>query len=211
MTRERGSTPSSLASKPAAGTDPQRITLSHQLNQSYQWIFSVSPGIAGYGPGNSHAIAKRFGAEGDTIALVDRNLDRLRGGADRLVHDGVTAHAYVGDAGNPASIRSTLQAIRSDHGPISLIALVAHRGSDVSDVRSAQPEQTGQAFQIGVTGLAHHRADVPPRPETTQRAYHREITRFLEATSPVEGITVAALQSYAATLTPLSVASQVQT
>jgi NAD(P)-dependent dehydrogenase (short-subunit alcohol dehydrogenase family) len=65
----------------------------------------------------------------------------------------VTAHPYVGEVGNPDSIRSTLQAIRSDHGPISMIALTAYRGSDVNDVLSAQPEQIGQAFDIGVTGL----------------------------------------------------------
>lgn len=109
--------------------------------------------VIGYGPGNAHAIAKRFGAEGYAVALVGRDLDRLHGGADRLVHDGVTAHPYVGDAGNPDSIRSTLQAIRSDPGPISMIALTAYRGSDVSDVLSAPPEQIGQAFHIGVTGL----------------------------------------------------------
>lgn len=109
--------------------------------------------VVGYGPGNAHAIAKRFGAEGYTVARVGCDPDRLRGGADRLVEDGVTAHPYVGDAGNPGLIRPTLQAIRSDHGPISTIALTAYRGSDVSDVLSAQPEQIGQAFHIGVTGL----------------------------------------------------------
>jgi len=65
----------------------------------------------------------------------------------------VTAHPYVGDVGNPDSIRSTRKAIRSDHGPISMIALTAYRGGDVNDVLSAQPEQIGQAFDIGVTGL----------------------------------------------------------
>jgi len=148
-TPERGSTPLSLASKPAADTDPHQ---SHSHTNVIGVINASSRRRRVWtGRRSRHREALRHGGLHRRSGRA--NLDRLRGGADRSVHDGVTAHPYVGEVGNPDSIRSTLQAIRSDHGPISMIALTAYLGSDVNDVLSAQPEQIGQAFDIGVTGL----------------------------------------------------------
>jgi NAD(P)-dependent dehydrogenase (short-subunit alcohol dehydrogenase family) len=68
--------------------------------------------IVGYGPGNSHAIARRFGAEGWTIALVARTEERLLDGVARLADNGVTAHAFPGDAGSLDSMRATVGRVR---------------------------------------------------------------------------------------------------
>ncbi len=83
--------------------------------------------VVRYGPGNAHAIEKRFGAEGYTVALVGRDPDRLRRGADRLVQDGVTAHPYVGDRLpgrlGPSRSMPVVSACRSRGPLITLVVL----------------------------------------------------------------------------------------
>lgn len=109
--------------------------------------------VVGYGPGNSHAIAYRFGTEGWTIALVGRNEDRLRDGIAQLAQDGVAAHAFPGDASNADSIRATVKRVQEQLGAITSIAFSAYHPVEVSDVLTASSETVGQVFSIGVTGL----------------------------------------------------------
>lgn len=82
--------------------------------------------VVGYGPGNAHAIAKRFGAEGYTVALVGRDPDRLRRGADRLVQDGVTAHPYVGDAGNLEKMIGSFPLVQADYSGYRMFPLAPY-------------------------------------------------------------------------------------
>lgn len=109
--------------------------------------------IVGYGPGNSHAIARRFGAEGYAIALVGRSEERLSRGVAQLAAEGVVACAFVGDASDPVSIRATVGRVRDALGPITSIAFTAYRNVLVSDVLDTDPEIANQIFRIGVTGL----------------------------------------------------------
>ncbi|UAJ78968.1 SDR family NAD(P)-dependent oxidoreductase [Leifsonia sp. ZF2019] len=109
--------------------------------------------VIGYGPGNGHAIAHRFGREGWSIALVGRRAERLQAGVAQLEATGVAAHAFVGDAGDPDSLRATLRAIRADLGPVSAVALTAYRNVVVDDVLIADPETVAHVFDIGVAGL----------------------------------------------------------
>ncbi|KNY05229.1 SDR family NAD(P)-dependent oxidoreductase [Microbacterium sp. GCS4] len=109
--------------------------------------------IVGYGPGNGHAIAHRFGAEGWTVALIGRSEVRLDDGVARLADAGITAHAFAGDAANPASLRETLRRIRSSLGPISALALTAYRSIEVSDVLQVDTDAVLHVFDIGVAGL----------------------------------------------------------
>ncbi|MGP3535129.1 SDR family NAD(P)-dependent oxidoreductase [Microbacterium sp. RD1] len=110
--------------------------------------------IVGYGPGNSHALARRFGAEGWSIALVARNEERLRDGAARLRAEGISAHPFRADAADPASLREAVSRVRDQLGPITAAALTAYRNVAVSDVLVAEPEDLGAAMRIGVSGLA---------------------------------------------------------
>lgn len=110
--------------------------------------------LAGYGPGNSHAIATLFGARGWTLALVGRDDGRLRAGVERLAADGVEAHAFVGDVSRPDSVLATVAAVRSELGPVTALAFTAYRHVAVADVLSDSPAEIGRVFAIGVTGLA---------------------------------------------------------
>jgi NAD(P)-dependent dehydrogenase (short-subunit alcohol dehydrogenase family) len=109
--------------------------------------------VIGYGPGNGHAIAERFGREGWTIALVGRHAERLHDGVEQLAAVGVTARPFTGDAGDPVSLRATLTSIRGDLGPVTTVALTAYRNVVVDNVLAADPGTVAQVFDIGVTGL----------------------------------------------------------
>ncbi|MBD3751114.1 MAG: SDR family NAD(P)-dependent oxidoreductase [Micrococcales bacterium] len=109
--------------------------------------------VIGYGPGNGHAIAQRFGREGWTIALIGRNDDRLNDGVELLATEGTTAHAFVSDASDPAALQSTIANIRDELGPITSIALSAFRPVAVGDVLTADLQDVAHVFDISVTGL----------------------------------------------------------
>lgn len=110
--------------------------------------------LAGYGPGNSHAIATSFGARGWSIALVGRNEERLRAGVDHLATDDIEAHAFVGDLSDPDSVRATAAAVRLQLGPVTALAFTAYQPLEVADVLTDSPTQIERVFAIGVTGLA---------------------------------------------------------
>jgi NADP-dependent 3-hydroxy acid dehydrogenase YdfG len=109
--------------------------------------------VIGYGPGNGHAIAQRFGREGWTIALIGRNEDRLHAGVDQLATEGTTAHAFVSDASDPAALRSTIARIHDELGTITSIALSAFRPVAVGDLLTADIQDVAHVFDISVMGL----------------------------------------------------------
>jgi NAD(P)-dependent dehydrogenase (short-subunit alcohol dehydrogenase family) len=109
--------------------------------------------VVGYGPGISHATAVRFGREGQKVALIGRSAERLAQGVADLQAAGVEARSYQADASDPASLRTTLDDIRRDLGPVSTVLWTAFRGGDVPDVLSARAEDIEQVFDIGVRGL----------------------------------------------------------
>ncbi|MFB4354263.1 SDR family NAD(P)-dependent oxidoreductase [Microbacterium sp. LS_15] len=109
--------------------------------------------VIGYGPGNGHAIAQRFGAEGWSIALVGRSEDRLRRGVSALTDAGIPAAGFVADAGDTDALRGALSRIRAELGPVSALALTAYRSIEVPDVLDVDPREVGHVFDIGVAGL----------------------------------------------------------
>ena len=107
----------------------------------------------GYGPGISHATAKRFATEGYSIALVGRNEARLADGVQQLTADGFTARAYQADASDAAQIRRAISQIRGDLGAVSAVLWTAFRNGDVANILDAEPEEIHQVFAVGITGL----------------------------------------------------------
>jgi len=77
--------------------------------------------IIGAGRGLGAAVARRFGREGFTIALVARNRDRVDALAAGLQADGVTARGYVADVRDADSLRAALEDATSDLGPIEVV------------------------------------------------------------------------------------------
>lgn len=73
--------------------------------------------IAGVGPGNGVAIARKFAAEGYAVALIARDAARL----DEYTRGIKTAHAYTCDLTQPASVTETFARIRRDLGPVDTL------------------------------------------------------------------------------------------
>jgi len=77
--------------------------------------------IIGAGPGLGLAVARRFGREGFSVALVARDaakLDRLVAG---LRDDGVTAAGFVADARDRAALTAALDRAAADLGPVEVL------------------------------------------------------------------------------------------
>ena len=57
--------------------------------------------IVGAGPGLGAAVARRFGAEGFSVALISRSQDRVDALAAELSAAGVTARGYAANVRDP--------------------------------------------------------------------------------------------------------------
>lgn len=77
--------------------------------------------IIGAGPGLGAAIARRFGSEGHSIALIARNQDRLDALARELAATGVTARGYVANVRDTASVREALDQATQELGAIEVL------------------------------------------------------------------------------------------
>ncbi|MEU9657405.1 SDR family NAD(P)-dependent oxidoreductase [Streptomyces chartreusis] len=88
--------------------------------------------IFGAGSGLGTALARRFGKEGFSVALVARNADRLQALADGLAAEGIDATAFPTDLSDPANAAPVVEAIKDSKGRI--------------DVVSYQPLPGGTAF-----------------------------------------------------------------
>jgi NADP-dependent 3-hydroxy acid dehydrogenase YdfG len=77
--------------------------------------------IIGAGPGLGAAIARRFGAEGHSIALIARNRERLNTLAGELAATGITARGYVANVRDTSSVRDALDHAAQELGPIEIL------------------------------------------------------------------------------------------
>jgi NADP-dependent 3-hydroxy acid dehydrogenase YdfG len=108
--------------------------------------------IAGYGPGISEAVARKFGAEGFRVALVARNRDRVTEGAAALEKDGVTAKGFACDVSDPAAVTALVADVKRLLGPLTVIHWNVYTAA-AGDLTSAAPTDVRIPFDAGVTGL----------------------------------------------------------
>jgi NAD(P)-dependent dehydrogenase (short-subunit alcohol dehydrogenase family) len=109
--------------------------------------------VVGFGPGISTAVAEKFGAEGFAVALVARNAERLAAGVLALQAKGVTAAAFVADAGDPAAIRGAIAKARAELGPVTVLHWNAYGGAQAGDLMATDPSVVGGVFNVAVVGL----------------------------------------------------------
>jgi len=109
--------------------------------------------IVGFGPGISTAVARKFGEEGFSVALVARNEERLAAGVAALKADGIAAAAFPADAGNPDAIRAAIEKARAALGPITVLHWNAFGGSEAGDLMTVAPAAVRGVFDIAVVGL----------------------------------------------------------
>jgi NADP-dependent 3-hydroxy acid dehydrogenase YdfG len=85
--------------------------------------------VVGAGPGLGLAIARRFGREGHSVALLSRNARRHDGYLASLQDDGITAIALAADVTQPEQVRAAVTTATERLGPVG----IAYYGPGAAD------------------------------------------------------------------------------
>ncbi|MET4580534.1 NAD(P)-dependent dehydrogenase (short-subunit alcohol dehydrogenase family) [Conyzicola nivalis] len=124
--------------------------------------------IIGAGPGLGAAVARRFGREGFSIALISRDQSKLDAMAAELRVQGLTASGYAADVRVPATIEDALARAAAELGPITALQYSPLPSRDyLKPVLDLTPELALEALQFSALGLIHAaRAVLPAMRET---------------------------------------------
>jgi len=119
--------------------------------------------IIGAGPGLGAAVARRFGREGFSIALIARNQSKLDDMAADLTDAGLTAKVYTADVRVPAELERALEHAASDLGAITALQYSPLPSRDyLKPVLDLTPELALEALQFSALGLIHSARAVLP-------------------------------------------------
>ncbi|WP_309615518.1 SDR family NAD(P)-dependent oxidoreductase, partial [Salinibacterium sp.] len=77
--------------------------------------------IIGAGPGLGAAVARRFGHEGFSVALISRDQSKLDAMAAELEAIGVTARGFAADVLVPGQLEDALARAAAELGPITVL------------------------------------------------------------------------------------------
>ncbi|HSE13612.1 MAG TPA: SDR family NAD(P)-dependent oxidoreductase [Rudaea sp.] len=103
--------------------------------------------VAGAGPGNGAALARRFAAAGYAVGLLARSRDTL----DAIEKEIDGARGYECDVGSQDSVARAFAAIRADLGDVNV--LLYNAGSGVfADVEAITPEQFEASWRVNAYG-----------------------------------------------------------
>lgn len=108
--------------------------------------------VCGYGPGISDGVARKFGAEGFSVALVARSRDKVEAGARALGQAGITARGFACDLADTAAVRRLVNDVRDVFGPVTVLHWNAY-GTLARDLTTCDPGELRTMFDVGVTGL----------------------------------------------------------
>ena len=104
--------------------------------------------VAGVGPGNGEAFARRFAAEGYSVALLARRKDRIEALAGELPN----ARAFACDVTDAASVQAALAAAEAQLGQAEVLIYNAGKGV-WGDVEQVKPADFEEAWRINALGL----------------------------------------------------------
>lgn len=108
--------------------------------------------VCGHGPGISDAVARKFGSEGFSVALVARNAERLSASVAALNANGVKAQAFATDLGDLSAVTALFGKVRESLGPVSVIHWNAYAGV-AGDLLTAPLGDLQTVLNVGVVGL----------------------------------------------------------
>lgn len=109
--------------------------------------------VVGFGPGISAAVAETFGAKGFRVGLVGRSEEKLAAGVRALREKGIDAAPFVGDAGDPASIRAVVAKARAAFDGLTVVHWNAAGGGPPGDLLTIDPDALAGVFRLGTAGL----------------------------------------------------------
>jgi len=119
--------------------------------------------IIGAGPGLGAAVARRFGREGFSIALISRDQSKLDTMAAELKEQGLTARGYAADVREPATVEDALARAAAELGQITALQYSPLPSRDyLKPVLDLTPELALEALQFSALGLIHAARAVLP-------------------------------------------------
>lgn len=123
--------------------------------------------IVGAGPGLGAAVARKFGAERFSIALISRDQTKLDELAAQLRSGGVVARGYAADVRDPASLEGALERAADELGPIAVLQYSPLPAREyLKPVLELTPELALEALQFSALGLIHAVRSVLPAMRT---------------------------------------------
>jgi short-subunit dehydrogenase len=124
--------------------------------------------IIGAGPGLGAAVARRFGREGFSVALISRDQSKLDAMAAELETDGVAAKGFTADVLQPGQLEDALARAAAELGPITVLQYSPLPSRDyLKPVLDLTPELALEALQFSALGLIHSvRAVLPSMRES---------------------------------------------
>jgi NADP-dependent 3-hydroxy acid dehydrogenase YdfG len=112
--------------------------------------------IIGAGPGLGAAVARKFGREGFSVALISRDQSKLDAMAAELEAIGVTASCFTADVREPAELEAALTRAAAELGPITALQYSPLPSRDyLKPVLDLTPELALEALQFSALGLIH--------------------------------------------------------
>lgn len=112
--------------------------------------------IIGAGPGLGAAVARRFGREGFSIALIARNQPKLDAMAAELEAGGLTARGYAADVLVPAELEDALARAADELGPVTALQYSPLPSREyLKPVLDLTPELALEALRFSALGLIH--------------------------------------------------------
>lgn len=123
--------------------------------------------IIGAGPGLGAAVARRFGAEGFSVALISRDQAKLDRLAAELEETGLVARGYAADVLDPAALEEALTRAAAELGPISVLQYSPLPSREyLKPVLEMTPELATEALRFSALGLVHAVRTVLPAMRT---------------------------------------------
>jgi NAD(P)-dependent dehydrogenase (short-subunit alcohol dehydrogenase family) len=103
--------------------------------------------VAGVGPGNGAALAKRFAEAGYAVAMLARSRTSL----DLLEREIDGARGFECDVASPESVARVFARVRAELGPVDVLLYNAGSGifADVENITAAQFEQSWRVNAYG--------------------------------------------------------------
>lgn len=119
--------------------------------------------IIGAGPGLGAAVARRFGREGFSVALIARDEAKLDELVADLGRDGVQARPYLADVRNGRQLEAALTAAADELGPITALQYSPLPSRDyLKPVMDTDPALALEALRFSALGLIHAARAVLP-------------------------------------------------
>jgi NAD(P)-dependent dehydrogenase (short-subunit alcohol dehydrogenase family) len=110
--------------------------------------------VVGVGPGNGAALARRFHAEGYTVALLARSAQL----SAELSRELAGSRAYVCDVADEASVERAFSAVAAEMGPVEVLLYNAGSGvwGTIEDVSATDFEQSWRVNALGAFLASKH-------------------------------------------------------